>query len=52
MRGRPGACAERAVPGSGAGAMEGGPGPRIREGDCAVLKRGDVFKAVSVLRRR
>ncbi|KAM4903125.1 tRNA (adenine(58)-N(1))-methyltransferase non-catalytic subunit TRM6 [Sylvia borin] len=30
--------------------MEGG--PRIREGDCAVLKRGDVFKAVSVLRRR
>ncbi|NXA40781.1 TRM6 methyltransferase, partial [Eudromia elegans] len=34
--------------------MEGGagPGPRIREGDCAVLKRGDVFKAVPVLRRR
>ncbi|NWQ99826.1 TRM6 methyltransferase, partial [Paradoxornis webbianus] len=33
-------------------AMEGGPSPRIREGDCAVLKRDDVFKAVSVLRRR
>ncbi|XP_066033783.1 tRNA (adenine(58)-N(1))-methyltransferase non-catalytic subunit TRM6 isoform X1 [Chamaea fasciata] len=32
--------------------MEGGPSPRIREGDCAVLKRDDVFKAVSVLRRR
>ncbi|KAJ7409747.1 tRNA methyltransferase 6 [Willisornis vidua] len=28
-------------------------GPHIiREGDCAVLKRGDVFKAVPVLRRR
>ncbi|NXD20768.1 TRM6 methyltransferase, partial [Spelaeornis formosus] len=33
-------------------AMEGGPGARIREGDCAVLKRDEVFKAVSVLRRR
>ncbi|KAK2531827.1 Trmt6 [Columba guinea] len=34
--------------------MEAGPGlgPRIREGDCAVLKRDDVFKAVPVLRRR
>ncbi|XP_042657810.1 tRNA (adenine(58)-N(1))-methyltransferase non-catalytic subunit TRM6 isoform X3 [Tyto alba] len=29
-----------------------GSGPRIREGDCAVLKRDDVFKAVPVLRRR
>lgn len=29
-----------------------GPGPRICEGDCAVLKRDDVFKAVPVLRRR
>ncbi|XP_009991763.1 PREDICTED: tRNA (adenine(58)-N(1))-methyltransferase non-catalytic subunit TRM6 [Chaetura pelagica] len=28
------------------------PGPRICEGDCAVLKREDVFKAVPVLRRR
>ncbi|NXQ28090.1 TRM6 methyltransferase, partial [Alaudala cheleensis] len=27
-------------------------GARIREGDCAVLKRDEVFKAVSVLRRR
>ncbi|XP_074783059.1 tRNA (adenine(58)-N(1))-methyltransferase non-catalytic subunit TRM6 isoform X2 [Athene noctua] len=27
-------------------------GPRICEGDCAVLKRDDVFKAVPVLRRR
>lgn len=25
---------------------------RICEGDCAVLKRGDVFKAVPVLRQR
>ncbi|XP_010207149.2 tRNA (adenine(58)-N(1))-methyltransferase non-catalytic subunit TRM6 isoform X1 [Colius striatus] len=34
--------------------MEDGvmPGSRIREGDCAVLKRDDVFKAVPVLRRR
>lgn len=32
--------------------MEGGRGARIREGDCAVLKRDEVFKAVSVLRRR
>ncbi|NXS42123.1 TRM6 methyltransferase, partial [Balaeniceps rex] len=29
-----------------------GPGARICEGDCAVLKRDDVFKAVPVLRRR
>ncbi|NXG51202.1 TRM6 methyltransferase, partial [Psilopogon haemacephalus] len=29
-----------------------GPGACIREGDCAVLKRDDVFKAVPVLRRR
>ncbi|XP_074845437.1 tRNA (adenine(58)-N(1))-methyltransferase non-catalytic subunit TRM6 [Carettochelys insculpta] len=28
------------------------PGLRIREGDCAVLKRDEVFKAVPVLRRR
>ncbi|NXH10072.1 TRM6 methyltransferase, partial [Bucco capensis] len=28
------------------------PFPRICEGDCAVLKRDDVFKAVPVLRRR
>ncbi|XP_006136063.2 tRNA (adenine(58)-N(1))-methyltransferase non-catalytic subunit TRM6 isoform X1 [Pelodiscus sinensis] len=28
------------------------PGPRIREGDWAVLKRDEVFKAVQVLRRR
>ncbi|XP_064002315.1 tRNA (adenine(58)-N(1))-methyltransferase non-catalytic subunit TRM6 isoform X2 [Pogoniulus pusillus] len=35
-------------------AMAAGPGrsPCIREGDCAVLKRDDVFKAVPVLRRR
>ncbi|NXP07717.1 TRM6 methyltransferase, partial [Thinocorus orbignyianus] len=35
-------------------AMEPGPRPglRICEGDCAVLKRDDVFKAVPVLRRR
>ncbi|XP_025936532.1 tRNA (adenine(58)-N(1))-methyltransferase non-catalytic subunit TRM6 isoform X1 [Apteryx rowi] len=34
--------------------MEAGtrPGLRICEGDCAVLKRDDVFKAVPVLRRR
>ncbi|XP_065538257.1 tRNA (adenine(58)-N(1))-methyltransferase non-catalytic subunit TRM6 [Lathamus discolor] len=34
--------------------MEGGVSlvSRIREGDCAVLKRDDVFKAVPVLRRR
>ncbi|KAI6071572.1 TRNA (adenine(58)-N(1))-methyltransferase non-catalytic subunit TRM6 isoform X1 [Aix galericulata] len=32
--------------------MAAGPGPRICEGQCAVLKRGDVFKAVAVLRRR
>ncbi|XP_019371752.1 PREDICTED: tRNA (adenine(58)-N(1))-methyltransferase non-catalytic subunit TRM6 [Gavialis gangeticus] len=29
-----------------------GPGARIREGDCAVLKRGEVFKAVPILKRR
>ncbi|KAI1240426.1 hypothetical protein IHE44_0008848 [Lamprotornis superbus] len=32
--------------------MEGASSARIREGDCAVLKRDEVFKAVSVLRRR
>uniref|UniRef100_A0A8V0YUG3 tRNA (adenine(58)-N(1))-methyltransferase non-catalytic subunit TRM6 n=1 Tax=Gallus gallus TaxID=9031 RepID=A0A8V0YUG3_CHICK len=33
-------------------AVEWGLSPRICEGDCAVLKRGDVFKAVAVLRQR
>lgn len=33
-------------------AVERGLSPRICEGDCAVLKRGDVFKAVPVLRQR
>lgn len=53
-------AARRGASGAGSGreeeeeeaVMAAGPGPRICEGECAVLKRGDVFKAVAVLRRR
>lgn len=59
MRSRAAEGARRSASGAGSGreeeeeaVMAAGHGPRICEGECAVLKRGDVFKAVAVLRRR